>query len=335
VGVTQKGFNVREFERGEGPWAENFTEEGFSPQITLRYNPGDNVMIYARYAESFKIGGFDTGQSTIPRSVDELTFETEDAEQIEIGVKGTAGGGRFSYTAALFETDFPNLQVSVLSSDPNQTSASGNAGQRVRGFEFDTRFAASENWILGFAGAFLDGEMTHFPGAGCTDTEINDAINNAAAPCELFDDETLERVIPVDADDAFDDKLAIIDRTGLVAPRTPDWKFVLSADFVMPLGGGEFELTGNAKAYISDGYILDVEGFEEIVRFDEHEDLNIMIGIRNVDAGWSVSAFARNLLEARPTYHSENDTFPNGTETQHLGPSSFTSYGVKMEYLFN
>ena len=121
----------------------------------------------------------------------------------------------------------------------------------------------------------------------------------------------------------------------MVAPRTPDWKFILSADFVMPVGGGAYEITGNARGYISDGYILDVEGFEEIVKYDEHGDLNIMIGIRNTDAGWSVTAFARNLLEARPTYHPENDPFPNGTETQFLAPSAFTSYGVKMEYLFD
>ena len=333
VGWSQQDFNVREFDRGEGPYDENFQEEGFSPQVSLRFQATDNTSIYARYAESFKIGGFDTGQSTIPRSLDELTFDTEDAEHIELGAKGVLMDGRFSFSAAIFETDFPNLQVSVLSTDPNQTSASGNAGQRVRGFEWDTRFAASENWILGFAGAFLDGEMTRFPGAGCTDSEVNEGINNAAAPCEMFDEDTLVRVVPVDADEAFE-LLAVIDRTGLVAPRTPDWKVVFSADFSMPVGGGEYELTGSAKAYVSDGYIIDVEGFEETVKYDQHEDLNIMIGIRNVDAGWSITAFARNLLEARPTYHAEFDPFPNGTESQHLGPSSFASYGVKMEYVF-
>ncbi len=340
VGLTIKDFDVRTFARGEGPWDENFTEEGFSPQVTLRYNLGDSAMIYARYAESFKIGGFDTGQSTIP-SLEELTFDTEDAEQIEIGIKGTARGGRLSYTAAIFETDFPNLQVSVLSTDPEQTSASGNAGQRVRGVEWDLRFAASENWILGFAGALLDGEMTRFPGAGCTDAEVNDGINNISAPCQLYDTDTIDpitgepiRVVPDNAEDAFE-LLAIIDRTGLDAPRTPDWKFVVSADFVMPLGGGRFELTGNLKAYMSDGYIIDVQGFSERVSYDEHGDMNLMIGIRNIDGGWSVSAFARNIFEARPTYHAEADPFPRGTESQHLGPSSFSEYGVKLELLFD
>jgi outer membrane receptor protein involved in Fe transport len=333
VGLTQIDYDIR-VDRGEGPWAENFVEDGFSPQVSLRFRLNENILLYGRYAESFKIGGFDTGQSSIPTSVEELSFDTEDAEHFEIGAKGTLLDGRMSFSAAIFETDFPNLQVSVLSSDPNQTSASGNAGQRVNGFEFDTRFAVSDNWILGLAGAVMDGEMTKFPGAGCTDAEINAGINDATAPCEMFDEDTLDRVVPVDAEEAFE-LLAIIDRSGLVAPRTPDWKVIASADFVMPLGGGGLELIGNMKAYMSDGYILDVEGFSEVIKYDAHEDMNVMIGIRNADAGWSVTAFARNILEARPTYHAENDPFPDGTATQHLGPSAFTTYGVKLEYFFD
>ena len=334
VGLTAIDYNRREFDRGEGPWAENFQEDGFSPQVSLRFQMSDDISLYARYAESFKIGGFDTGQSSIPRSRDELAFDTEDAEHMELGIKGALLEGRMSFSAAIFETDFPNLQVSVLSTDPDQTSASGNAGQRVRGFEFDMRYAASENWILGFAGALLDGEMTRFPGAGCTDAEVSAAINNGAAPCKLYDDD-FNIIVPGDAEEAFD-LTAIIDRTGLVAPRTPDWKFIFSADFAMPVFGGNYELMGNAKAFISDGYIVDVEGFSETIGYDQHEDMNVMLGIRSIDGGWSISAFARNIFEARPTYRPEFDPFPNGTITaQHLAPAAFTAYGVKMEYVFD
>ena len=84
VGVTLRDYDVRTFARGEGPWTTNFTESGFSPQVSLRYSLSDNISIYARYAESFKIGGFDTGQSTIP-DLEELAFDTEDAEHMEIG----------------------------------------------------------------------------------------------------------------------------------------------------------------------------------------------------------------------------------------------------------
>jgi len=335
VGLTARDFPVRGPDgRGEGPWAVPFVESGFNPQITIRYRLGENLSFYARYAESTKIGGFDTGQTSIPRDLDELTFETEDAEQWELGVKGTLMDGRFAFDADIFELEFPNLQTTALSPDPEQTSASVNAGQRVRGLEFNTRFAATENLRFGFSGAFMDGEMTSFPGAGCTDAEIAAAIVDANAPCRIFDEDGNRQVPPMDPEEVFDDFISIIDRTGSTAPRSPEWKFILTADYIVPFGD-RFEFAFNAKGFVSDGYILDVESFDDIVKYDEHEDLNVMIGIRNVEQGWSVSAFGRNLLEARPTYHPQADAFPNGLQSQHLSPASFTSYGIKFEYLFD
>ena len=45
-----------------------------------------------------------------------------------------------------------------------------------------------------------------------------------------------------------------------------------------------------------------------------------------------VFVFARNLLEARPTYNAKYDIFPNGVASASLGPSNFTTYGVKFDY---
>ena len=139
--------------------------------------------------------------------------------------------------------------------------------------------------------------------------------------------------MPTTVDEAID-YVAVISRTGLGAPRTPDWKFIVTADYNVPFRS-KYEFNFNAKAFVSDGYLLDVEGFEEIVNYEQHEDLNIMIGLRNVDAGWGVYGFARNLLEARPTYHRDADVFPDGTESAYLAPSAFTSYGIKFEYVFD
>ncbi len=331
VGVTAADFPIR-VDRGEGPYAEPFTESGFSPQVALRFNLNENVSMYARYAEATKIGGFDTGQTSIPRSLDELTFETEDAEQIEFGVKGTLFNGRFRFDADIFELEFPNLQTTAVSPDPNQTSASVNAGQRVRGFEFNTMFAATEQLRLGFSGAFMDGEMTDFKNSGCTDAEIFQAVGNASAPCEFFDDDGLQ-FFPATIDEAID-STAFIDRTGSKAPRTPDWKFVFTADYFTPISD-KYEFTFNLKAYASDGYILDVESFDLVTKYNTHEDMNIIAGIRNIEDNWAVSVFARNILEARPSYNSQFDVIPNGLESVHLSPSSFTTYGLKIEYFID
>ncbi len=56
------------------------------------------------------------------------------------------------------------------------------------------------------------------------------------------------------------------------------------------------------------------------------------MGLGDIDGKWMVSVFARNLLEARPSYNARFDIFPNGTAATSLGPSNFTTYGVKFEY---
>ncbi len=83
---------------------------------------------------------------------------------------------------------------------------------------------------------------------------------------------------------------------------------------------------------MSDGYILDVESFDQVVKYNEHEDLNVSIGFGDIDGKWMVSVFGRNLLEARPSYNAEFDIFPNGVESASLSPSNFATYGVKLEY---
>ncbi len=330
VALTVKQFNARGL---GGPYIDTpFNDSGVSPQVTIRYRPNDEVSYYFRYAESFKIGGFDTGQTSVPRNIDDLTFDTEDAETYELGVKGTAWDGRFGFDATLFEVEFPNAQVTTASTDPTQTSASVNAGQRVRGLEFSTRWVANENLLLSLAGAFMDGEMTKFPGVGCTDAEAAAAFTDPNAPCQIFDDTGVLQVSPIDPVEAFDDFTFVIDRTGADAPRTPDWKFVLTADYRVPIAN-RFEMSFNAKGFVSDGYILDVENFSKTVQYNQHEDLNLMIGFGDIDGRWVVSVFGRNLLEARPSYNAEFDTFPDGlADTEGMGPSSFTTYGVKFTY---
>ena len=178
----------------------------------------------------------------------------------------------------------------------------------------------------------MDGVMTEFPGAGCTDAEIGEALTDPNAPCKLFEDDVRVQPPPdLDAETAFDDYDSFIDRGGSEAPRTPDWKFILTADYRMPIGD-RFELSFNAKGYLSDGYILDVESFTKVVKYNKHEDLNLTLGIGDIQGGWVLSVFARNLFEARPSYNAEFDTFPNGIAATSLGPSAFTTYGLKFQY---
>jgi outer membrane receptor protein involved in Fe transport len=201
VGLDEKDFNAA---RIEGPYAEPLSDSDTDPTITLRYRPTDNLSFYARYAQAFKIGGFDTGQTSIP-AIEDFKFDSEDAQNIELGVKGTAWDGRFGFEVTLFELEMTDLQTTTTSTDPNQTSETVNADQRTRGLEFSTRWAATENLRLDFSGAFMDGEMTKMEGVGCTGAEVSQALSDASAPCQIFDEDGVLQTPPIDPVDAFDE----------------------------------------------------------------------------------------------------------------------------------
>ena len=114
---------------------------------------------------------------------------------------------------------------------------------------------------------------------------------------------------------------------------------MLTADYRLPVLGS-YEFYFNTIGYISDGYILDVESFDQIVKYNQHGDLNLTVGFGDIRGTWVVSVFVRNLFEARPSYNAGYDTFPNGLAGSgddtgvYLGPSSFMTYGLKLEYRF-
>lgn len=312
--------------REGGPYTPSnggdFSTSEFTPQVTFRYRLGDDHSMFLRYAESFKAGGFDTGVTSIPGSIDDFRFESEDAETIELGSKGVLWGGRARYDVTLFETTFDDLQVASDTGNVDDPFVNINAGQQqVTGVEFSITAAVTENLMLNFSGALMDGEMTDFPNAGCTESEL---INADIGPC-ISEAEAIALGIP--------DKEGTIDRTGTPSPKTPDYKFVVGVDYEIPVRN-DFAFNINAKGYISDGFITDASGFSKTVMMNEHEDLNLTVGFGPQDGEWEVAAFGRNLFEARVEYNPEFDIFPDGLASASLSRSDFRTFGVKFRYNF-
>jgi outer membrane receptor protein involved in Fe transport len=341
VGMTSLDASVRNGPYGPGRGGDFDTTE-FDPQVTLRYRPTENHSLFFRYAESFKAGGFDTGVTSInspcdsplpeicATPYDNFRFEGESATTIELGSKGTLWDGRARYDVTLFETTFEDLQISVATGIPDDPFLNVNAGeQQVTGIEFNFTAAATDNLTLTVGGALMDGEMTDFPNAGCTETELRDADTG---PC-VSEQESIDLI-------GSDDLEGTIDRSGTAAPKTPDWKLVLGLDYETPVSDN-LVLSANARGYLSDGFITDVNGFSESLKMNEHEDLNLSLGIGSADGTWQISAYGRNLLEPKEEYNPEFVLEDNGIAGSEGGDggvqmsrSNYRSYGVKFRYNF-
>lgn len=306
VGLTAPDYSVR-----NGPYKKNFDYNAFDPQITLRYRLGENYSFYARWAQAFKGGGFDTGLTSLPDTIDQFSFGPEQAESYEIGAKGRLWNGRARFEVSLFQLTFNDLQLTTAQPSLDDASANVNAGQqRTRGLEFNIDTAVTRQLTLGLSGALMDGVMTDYPNAGCTLEEFQTAPESGC-----------------------DTSTGLIDRSGQPAPYTPDYKFVLDVDYRRPVFN-IYQITFHAKGYVSDGYLTDVEGFSKKDKWNKHGDLNLSLGFGNEKGTWMLVGYARNILEARPSYNPKHDIQPDGFESTGLSSSSFLSYGLRFQYNF-
>lgn len=301
------GLTLLDGSQREGPRRVIREESQFDPQVVLRYRPSSDISTFARWATAFKAGGFDTGKNSLPPE-DEFEFDEETAETIELGVKGDFWDGRARFAVTAYTLSVEGLQLSTAALNPEQDTRSVNAGeQRVRGIEGNITAALTESLTLNLAGAFMDGEMTEFPNAGCSDDEFERAPESGCDP-----------------------ETRLIDRSGQESVRTPRYKFVLTADYWTPILN-DWRLNLNAKGYVSDDYVTSLASQN---RFPAHEDLNLRVAITDQDDTWRLAFFAKNLLEVRDTYDPETDEVPDGLLTSYMGQDNFTRYGVIFEYRY-
>lgn len=114
----------------------------FTPSLTLDYQPAEDVLLYATYAEGFKSGGFT--QRVFPPEPVIPSFEPEFAEVLEIGAKTEWFSRRLRLNGALFTTDYTNLQIIVNDGIAPKVQNAGEA--RIRGVELEFEALPTE-WL--------------------------------------------------------------------------------------------------------------------------------------------------------------------------------------------
>ncbi|MCV6614916.1 MAG: TonB-dependent receptor, partial [Cellvibrionaceae bacterium] len=152
-------FNLRTLTdyNNDDTWSE------FSPRISVDYAITDDVLLYASYSEGFKSGGFDMrgDASALPSTVDGYAPET--VATWELGAKTELWDGRLRLNAALFHSDYKDVQVTVQQSadgGSNFVSAVLNAGKAtIAGGEIEAVAQLTEGLRAEFTLGVLDAEF--------------------------------------------------------------------------------------------------------------------------------------------------------------------------------
>lgn len=185
------------------PYSSDVSFSNFLPRFTATWLAADSLTYYAQYAKGNKPGGFNADSQNAriqPGDRDDLrtlglqSFDEEEADSYEIGLKTQLLDRRVQLNTALYFIDWANQQLTQTAPVAEEgrpvggapqpqflTSYTSNLGQsEIRGIETEMLAALGQNWSLRLTYAYQDAEIKRYfssdqadlifqgPYAGCT-----------------------------------------------------------------------------------------------------------------------------------------------------------------------
>ena len=130
----------------------------FTPTAGLQYHLDSDHMLYANYSKGFKAGGWSTRLSLPVADGNLLAFKPEYSKTTELGLKSEWLNHRLLANAAIFYTNYDNIQLNVQTGASPVYLNAGNA--RMKGGELEMQALLGHGLSLNFAGAYIDAYYT-------------------------------------------------------------------------------------------------------------------------------------------------------------------------------
>lgn len=247
-----------------GSTALRRTDDHLSRSVSIQYEPSRDLMLYGRYDNGFKSGGFNGIDQTSTAAL--LSFAPEKVNAFEAGAKTRWLDGRATFNVALFRSKFSDLQLSGIAPTSNGAFVNRvqNAGGAVsRGIEVETSLRLLDSLRMSLSGAYLDAYYTRYANATPTAQQ------------------TLQG-------------LRFQDLSGARPPLAPKWSGNWTIDYQLPITDGlKLRLT-NTLFYKSGVFLNPNNDPFAYQRGYAREDLTIALAS---DQGWEVAVIGKNLTD--------------------------------------
>jgi outer membrane receptor protein involved in Fe transport len=240
------------------------TDDHVSPSLSVEYDATQDTMLYARYDNGFKAGGFNGADTSGDRSA--LAFGPETVDAFEIGIKNRLFDDRVMLNFDLFRGEYSDLQLAgvVPSTSGAYVNRVQNAGGAIsQGAELELAWEINGSLRSSLSVTALDAHYTRYPNATPTAQQ--------AAAGQRFQD--------------------LSDRPILFAPDVAgQWTLSWSR-----MVAGNLELTIASQLYASSGYFL---GFSDDPYLKQsgyvREDATVTLTSPH---GWELSLIGKNLAD--------------------------------------
>ena len=148
----------------------------FTPRLVVDYQWTNDFMTYVSYAEGFKAGGFNTLGQADP-------VKEETVKNSEIGMKSTWIDNRLRLNLYAYQYDYTNLQQLELFGSPVPTYNLRNVDAKGSGFDIETIWQATEDFLITLNYGHTDTEYTKWQffqaeiDAGTGDSKVGEPIS--------------------------------------------------------------------------------------------------------------------------------------------------------------
>jgi iron complex outermembrane receptor protein len=130
----------------------------FTPKLGFEFKPNDDVLLYIQGSTGFKAGGYNGRPSNVTAL---QSFDEEELETIEAGIKSEWFGNTLRANAAVFYTEYTDIQITRLSAELGGVRLEENAGSgKSKGFELELTYVPVSALRLGAALGYQDFEFT-------------------------------------------------------------------------------------------------------------------------------------------------------------------------------
>ena len=285
-------------------------EEDINWTITLEQDFGADTMVFATAATGTKGGGFD-GRFLGSNDGPFFEYDEETAINYELGLKTYLLDGMMSLNATAFLTTVEDYQVSIF--DGATAFFVQNAAEiESKGVEVDMQWAATDNFIVSFAGTYLKAEYTDFPNAPCWTLSGTEPDNRGNC---------VGRGTPT----------AFRDAKGDANTYSPEWAFNLNFDYRMPIGSS-LEARAVLNINYSDEYFVASDLDEKYALQDSYTLYDVRLSLGSQDGMWDVAVIGKNLDDELISGNSNDQPLVGGNGF--ASTDRLRSYALQATYRF-
>lgn len=261
----------------------------------VRYEFTRNLQIYGSYTRGYKAFALDIDATT--NFATQTGIAPEHVNAYELGAKWIAPGGKFDINAALFRSDFSNLQVQALISDPAAgtfLTVLQNAGKsRSQGFEAEMNFRPSSEFSVAANFTLVDATI-NVPGQSCPLQAASAGTYSANFPANTC------YVRSTTVNGATTLSSPIIDVVNGKLPATPRYRVGVSPRYEHEFGPVAGFIQFNLNYQSDTGFALNQDS---LLKQDGYALVDASIGLHTVDNRFGLTLYVRNLFDQ--TYYSQ------------------------------